>query len=194
MRPSLVSVLVALIALASAGCASQAVTVPTTIKAPPQTARLDWKEQYPSTNPSLVFGVSQFTVTRAGWKAEISVENTSSIGWIVGDPRFPSYREFGVLLFPNDDLKDLERRSRDGDVPGLRAATSTTPALPETIKPGETWRGTIAAPGALAGGLWVRIAFGPFSADGKPPKDAQTPVVWYTDHAYKLETVEADPA
>ncbi|MCY7301935.1 MAG: hypothetical protein LH654_02660 [Thermoleophilia bacterium] len=194
MRPSLVSVLVALIALASAGCASQAVTVPTTIKAPPQTARLDWKEQYPSTNPSLVFGVSQFTVTRDGWKADISVENTSNIGWIVGDPRFPSYREFGVLLFRNDDLKDLERRSRDGDVPGLRAATSTTPSLPETIKPGETWRGTIAAPGALAGGLWVRIAFGPFSADGKPPEDAQTPVVWYTDHAYKLEAVEADPA
>jgi hypothetical protein len=194
MRPSLLFVSVALVLLTSAGCASQAVPVPTTIKAPPQTARLDWKERYPGENPALVFGVSRFTVTRDGWKADISVENTSDIGWIVGDPRFPAYREFGVLLFPNDDLKDLERRSRDGNVPGLRAATSITPALPETIKPGETWRGTIAAPGALAGGLWVRIAFGPFSADGKPPDGAQTPVVWYTDHAYQLVQVEADPA
>ena len=118
----------------------------------------------------------------------------SSIGWIVGDPRFPSYREFGVLLFPDDDLKELERRTRDGNGPGLRAATSYTPALPETIPPGETWRGMIAAPGALAGGLWVRIAFGPFSADGKPPEGAQTPVVWYTDHAYQLVQVEADAA
>jgi len=191
MRPVL---LVVIVALVTAGCASQAVTVPTTIKAPPQTASLGWKERYPGPNPLLVFGVTRFTVTRDGWKADISVENTSSIGWIVGDPRFPSYREFGVLLFPNDDLKDLERRSRDGDIPGLRAATSTTPALPETIKPGETWRGTIAAPGPLAGGLWVRIAFGPFSADGKPPEDAQTPVVWYTDHAYKLEEVQANPS
>ena len=186
--------IIALVAFATAGCASQTVTVPTTIRAPPQTASLDWKEPYPATNPALVFGVSQFTVTREGWKANISVENTSEIAWIVGDPRFPAYREFGVLLFPNDDLKDLERRSRDGDVPGLRAATSYTPSLPESIKPGETWRGTIAAPGALAGGLWVRIAFGPFSADGKPPKGAQTPVVWFTDHAYELVQVEADTA
>ena len=188
------AVMIALLAFATAGCASQAVTVPTTIRAPPQTARLDWKERYPSKNPALVFGVSRFTVTRDGWKADISVENTSDIAWIVSDPRVPSYREFGVLLFPNDDLKDLERRSRNGDIPGLRAATSYAPALPETIKPGETWRGTISAPGALAGGLWVRIAFGPFSADGKPPKGAQTPVVWFTDHAYQLEQVEADPA
>ncbi len=186
--------IIALVAFAAAGCASQSVTVPTTIRAPPQTASLDWKEPYPATNPALVFGVSQFTVTRDGWKANISVENTSEIAWIVGDPRFPAYREFGVLLFPSDNLKDLERRSRDGDVPGLRAATSYTPALPESIKPGETWRGTIAAPGALAGGLWVRIAFGPFSADGKPPKGAQTPVVWFTDHAYELVQVEADTA
>jgi len=194
MRPFLVSGLVALVAFATAGCASQAVTVPTTIKAPPQTARLNWKERYPSKNPSLIFGVSRFTVTRNGWTADISVENTSDIGWIASDPRLPSYREFGVLLFPNDDLKELERRSRDGDVPGLRAATSTTPALPETIEPGEIWRATIAAPGALAGGLWVRIAFGPFSADGKPSGGTQTPVVWYTDHAYQLAQVEADPA
>ena len=191
MRPLL---LIILTALASAGCAAQSVTAPTTIKAPPQTAGLDWRERYPSTNPALVFGVSRFTVTRDGWKADISVENTSDIAWIVGDPRFPSYREFGVLLFPNGDLKDLERRTRDGDVPGLRAATSTTPALPESIEPRQTWRGTIAAPGALAGGLWVRIAFGPFSADGKPPEGAQPSVVWYTDHAHQLEQVEADPA
>jgi hypothetical protein len=186
--------IIALLAVAAAGCASQTVSVPTSIKAPPQTASLDWRERYPSTSPALVFGVSRFTVTRDGWKADISVENTSDIAWIVGDPRFPAYREFGVLLFPTDDLEDLERRSRDGDVPGLRAATSYTPALPESLEAGETWRGTIAAPGALAGGLWVRIAFGPFAADGKPPEGAQTPVVWYTDHAYRLEAVSAEPA
>ena len=191
MRPLLI---IALVALGVTGCASKSVTVPATIKAPPQTARLDWKERYPSMSTALSFGVSQFTVTRMGWQAEISVENTSDVAWFVGDPRSPDYRGFGVLLFPNDDLEDLERRSRDGDVPGLRAATSYTPALPESIEPGETWRGTISAPGALAGGLWVRIAFGPFSADGKPPKGAQTPVVWYTDHAYQLVQVEADAA
>jgi hypothetical protein len=194
MRPLPIVALVVLVALGVTGCASNSVTVPVATKAPPQTARLDWRERYPSTNTALVFGVSEFTVTRDGWRAEISVENTSKISWTVGDPRFPDYRAFGVLLFPTGDLKDLERRSRDGDVPGLRDATSYTPALPKSLEPGQTWRGTIAAPGALAGGLWVRISFGPFASDGTPPEGAQTPVIWYTDHAYRLETVDAEPA
>ncbi len=191
MRPLLV---LALVVLVASGCASQTVAVPATIKAPPQIARLDWKERYPSENPALVFGVSQFTVTPGGWKAEISVENTSNVAWTVGDPAYPTNLAFGVLLFPNDDLDDLERRNRSGDLPAIRAATSYVPALPDTIQPGETWEGAIAAPGALAGGLWVRISFGPLASVGDPPEGAQTPVVWYTDHAYQLEQVEADPA
>ena len=191
MRPVLI---LALVALGVAGCASTTVTVPATVKAPLQTARLDWKERYPATKPALVFGVSRFTVTREGWTADISVENTSSIAWSVGDPRDAAARQFGVLLFPNDDLDELERRSKSGDVPALRSATSYTPALPKMLRPGETWTGTIAAPGALAGGLWVRLSFGPFRSIGAPPEGAQTPVVWFTDHAYRLEQVEADPA
>ena len=191
MRPVLI---LALVALAVAGCAANTVTVPATVRAPPQTASLDWKERYPSTKPALVFGVSRFTVTREGWTAEISVENTSSVAWTVGDPRAAAERQFGVLLFPNDDLSELERRSRSGDIPAIRAATSYVPPLPQTLRPGQTWKGTIAAPGALAGGLWVRISFGPFTSVGKPPEGAQTPVVWFTDHAYHLEAVEAEPA
>ena len=129
---------------------------------------------YPSATPALVFGVSPFTVTREGWRAEISVENTSSVAWTVGDPRDAAQRQFGVLLFPNDDLDELERRNRDGDVPAIRAATSYSPALPTGLRPGETWKGTIAAPGALAGGLWVRISFGPFASVGDPPPGADT--------------------
>ena len=69
---------------------------------------------------------------------------------------------FGVLLFPNDDLDELERRNRDGTLPAIRHATTYAPALPLVLRPGKTWRGTISAPGALAGGLWVRLSFGPF--------------------------------
>ena len=186
--------LLPLAALLLSGCASTTVEVPTTIRAPPQTARLDWQERYPSTQPALVFAVSRFTVTREGWKADISVENTSDVPWTVGDPTTGPELAFGVVLFPNDDLDELERRNRNGDLPALRAATSYVPALPEQIEPGKTWRGTIAAPGALAGGLWVRLSFGPFASVGDPPDGAQTPVVWYTDHAYHLEAVDGEPA
>jgi hypothetical protein len=186
--------ILSLVALGITGCAATTTTVPAAVKAPPQTERLNWRERYPAAKPALVFGVSRFTVTRDGWTAEISVENTSTVAWSVGDPLEAALRQFGVLLFPNDDLNELERRSRSGDVPALRAATRYLPALPETLRPGETWKGMIAAPGALAGGLWVRLSFGPFTSLGDPPEGAQTPVVWFTDHAYRLAQVEASPA
>ncbi|MSO95617.1 MAG: hypothetical protein EXQ81_07470 [Thermoleophilia bacterium] len=185
--------LLVLASLAVAGCASEAVVVPATVKAPPQTARPDWKEPYPAVAPALVFGVTRFTVTREGWKADISVENRSGVGWKVGDLRAGG-QAFGVLLFPDDDLDALERRSRSGDLPAIRAATSYNPALPLVLGPDKTWQGTIAAPGALAGGLWIRLSFGPFISVGKPPEGAAAQVVWFTDHALRLEQVAAEPA
>ena len=197
MRRPLVLSVVAItiaIAIAIAGCGSTDLQVPATVRAPPQTARLAWDESYPSGGAALIFGVSSFTVTRSGWTADVSVENRSQVGWEVGDPRRAVERAFGVLLFPNDDLKELERRNRNGDLPAIRPATSYRPALPLVLRPGKTWKGTIAAPGALAGGLWVRLAFGTFVSVGKPPEGAQPQVVWFTDHAHQLDQVEADPA
>jgi hypothetical protein len=188
--------LLAGIAVAVAGCGASGTTesVPASVKAPPQTARLGWEELYPAEKPALVFGVSAFTVTRGGWTADIWVENRSQVGWEVGDPRRAADRAFGVLLFPNDDLDELERRNRSGDLPAIRHAATYDPALPLVLRPGKTWRGTISAPGALAGGLWLRLSFGPFASVGEPPEGAASPVVWFTDHAYHLDEVEADPA
>jgi hypothetical protein len=178
----------------TAGCGSSSAPVPITSKAPPQTARLAWEEPYPAGNAALVFGVSAFTVTQNGWRADISVENRSQVGWEVGDPRRAVERAFGVLLFPNGDLGELDRRNRAGDLPAIRPATSFTPGLPRVLRPGMTWRGTIAAPGALAGGLWVRLSFGTFASVGKPPAGAEPQVVWFTDHAHQLDQVTGDPA
>jgi len=186
-------VLLALLALGVAGCASATIVVPVSVKAPPQTARPHWKEPYPAVAPALVFGVTRFAITREGWEADISVENRSSVGWKVGDMK-AGEPAFGVLLFPDDDLGALERRSRGGDLPAIRAATSYNPALPLVLGPDKTWKGTIAAPGALAGGLWIRLSFGPFISVGKPPEGAAALVVWFTDHALRLEQVAAEPA
>ncbi len=98
------------------------------------------------------------------------------------------------MLFPNDDLDELEHRNRSGDLPAIRHATSYRPALPSVLRPGTTWRGTISAPGALAGGLWVRLSFGPFVSVGDPPDGAAPQVVWFTDHAYHLAEVAGEPA
>ena len=99
------------------------------------------------------------------------------------------------MLFPNGDQKEFEHRVSSFDVPALRAATRYQPALPVVLEQGVTWRGTMSAPGALPGGLWVRFSFGPFSSVGEPPKGLPaTAVTWFTDHAYHLEEVAAVPA
>lgn len=193
-RVVLVPLVAVALAVAAVGCTSSESPVPAAVRAPPQTARLAWEEPYPADGAALVFGVTSFTVTRDGWTASIAVENRSQIGWEVGDPRRAAERAFGVLLFPDDDLEELERRSRNGDLPAIRAATSYEPALPLVLRPGMTWKGTIGAPGALAGGLWVRLSFGPLTSIGKPPEGALPRVVWFTDHAHQLEQVTADPA
>jgi hypothetical protein len=198
MRARHVLPAVTVLALLAAGCSTgggTGTTVPRLVKAPPQTAALDWSEPYPAVRPALVFDVASFTVTRDGWRADISVENRSDVGWEVGDVRYASNLAFGVMLFPNDDTGELERRNRSGTLPAIRPAMTFRPALPDVLRPGAVWRGTMSAPGALAGGLWVRISFGPFVALGDAPKGTSSQVVWFTDHAHQLvQQVSASPA
>jgi len=165
-----------------------------TVKAPPQTAELGWIENYPADQPALVFGVQSFTVTEDGWRAQISVQNRSDVGWQIGDANTEGELQFGVMLFPTNDHSELDRLTQQRNLPAIRTATSSAPALPEVLGPGATWRGTISAPGALAGGLWARISFGPFASEGDPPAGAQSPFSWITDHAYHLKVVAAEPA
>lgn len=188
VRLLLLPPLTVLLGLLATGCGSTATTFVPSMKAPPQEATLGWLEPYPAEKPALVFGVRSFAVTRSGWQAAISVENRSDVGWEVGAPRLTAERAFGVLLFPSDDLDELERRNREGTLPALRRATAYVPPLPQVLEPGTTWSGTISAPGPLAGGLWLRVSFGTFTSVGDPPAGAQQQLVWFTDHAYHLRT------
>ena len=197
MRRGLLIVLplvAATLSLVGCSATSTATTVPTSIAAPPQTAELDWVEPYPATSPALVFSVASFTVTAEGWSANVSVENRSDVGYKIVDRHDEAALGFGVRLFPTGSLEDLDRLNKKLELPTLRAATGYEPALPLVIERGATWSGTISARGALAGGLWVRVSFGPFSPVGEVPKGTQAPVNWITDHAYHLEEVAAVPA
>jgi hypothetical protein len=196
-RRLLLAPLVAAVALGLAGCgvAGESATVPVRLATPPQTAQLDWLEPFPAKAPALVFGVTSFAVTEDGWSADISIDNRSDIGWKIVDRDDETSLQFGLLLFPSNDQKKFEHLVNTLALPALRAAKRYEPALPVVLKPGVTWRGAISAPGALPSGLWVRFAFGPFSAVGEPPKGVPaTAITWYTDHAYQLAEVAAVPA
>ena len=182
-----VAVLVALGAvLLAAGCASGGSPPVIPPAAPPQAAELGWDERSPATGPALVFRVRRFAVTDGGWNSDVEIENATGIPWALGQNPVAVEQSFGIMLFATGQMGELDQRNRTGDLPGLRAARRFDPELPARLEPGASWRGTISAPGTLAAGRWVRVAFGPLVAVGDPPDGMPRQFTWITDHTHRL--------
>jgi hypothetical protein len=187
-RRLLLPAALALVVPLLAGCRQDETPTPLpTEAAPPQAAELDWTEQLPKTGDRLVFRVHRFAVTKDGWNADLEIENRTDIPWRLPGAVEAVPTSFGVMLFRTDDLDEVESRSANGNLPGLRDASTYTPRLPARLAPGASWRGRIAAPGSLAAGLYVRLVLGPFVAVGDPPDGLEKGFSWITDHAYRLE-------
>ena len=169
------------------GCGSSDEPAPLPTRATPQRAELGWEERFPESGPALVFRAHRFAVTADGWEAEIEVENRTTVPWQVGGAAVDIASSFGVMLFPTGSLDEVEQRSQDGELPGLRAAQQFVPPLPARLAPGGSWRGTIGARGSLAAGLYVRLVYGPFVAVGDAPEGMQPGFSWITDHAHRLK-------
>ena len=189
--PRAVAVVLAAVAIGVvAGCTSESGGSDTqprpALAAGPQSAELGWKEQTPTTGPALVFRVHRFAVTDTGWEADVEIENRTTVAWELGADRVEVERSFGVMLFATGELEEVEKRGRDGELPGLRAVRRFAPELPERLTPRRRWRGTVSASGSLAAGRYLRVVFGPFSAEGDPPEGTPDDFVWITDHAYLL--------
>jgi hypothetical protein len=187
--PRTLAVLLALGAGAlTGGCGSGGAPPVIPRAAPPQAAELAWTERTPDTGPALVFDVRRFEVTKGGWEAEVGIENETEIPWILGEDPVAVEQSFGIMLFATGRMDELDHRNRDGELPGLRAARRFVPPLPARLPPGARWRGTISAPGTLAAGRWVRVAFGPLTAVGDPPDGVPQRFTWITDHTYRLRS------
>jgi hypothetical protein len=152
--------------------------------AEPQQVALGWEENYPSSGERLVFGVRNLTVTEKGWSAGVSITNKTSIPFDTGDDDAAS--AYGLMLFGTGDLDELEAAARANQLPAVRQARTIEPALPRLLRPNQTWRATLSAPGALPDGSWVRVSFGPLRAQGDPPKEMEPVVVWITDSAHRV--------
>jgi hypothetical protein len=183
VRRALLTIVVAALSAAAAGCASDTAALPDATPAGPQRAAVDWTEPAPASGPGIVFEVGTIEVTEDGWRTEAAIDNRSRIAWTI-DPRAPS--SFGVMLFATGELGELEQRNADQSLPGLRPARQFDPPLPRRLDPGESWKGTMSAQGALAAGRWLRVVFGPLLADGDPPEGLPAQLVWITDNAYRL--------
>ena len=150
--------------------------------AEPQAAKLDWHEAYPDSGPQLRFVVERLVVRAGGWSVRIEVENASGIPFALETRP----NRFGLMLFETGSLEELEDAAAAGGLPPLRPATTIEPTPPEEIPPGATWRATLSAPGSLPDDTFVRVSFGLFVAQGEPPPEMESEVVWITDKAHRL--------
>jgi hypothetical protein len=180
--------LVAALLLAGCGNSSKLEPVDESRPAKPQRAELHWRESYPSSGQRLIFAVDSLEVTATGWSADIAVTNSTATSFDLGAVPAPS--SFGLMLFANDSLEEFQKAAKSGRLPPPRTATRFDPALPDVLAPSQRWRGTISAPGSLAGGAYVRVSFGPLVAKGQPPDGMSSTVVWITDRSYRLKTEE----
>jgi hypothetical protein len=182
-RPAL---LLALLVVPLAACGAESAPVPDVHAAKPQHAALTWQESYGKPGARLVFRVSDFRVTSTGWSAAVDVRNDSRTSYSLGGRKASLDRSFGVMLFRTGDMRELRQRNDARELPSVRSAERFRPALPPLLAAGATWRGTMSAAGSLVAKLWVRVVFGPFVAVGEPPEGLADPVVWITDHTYRL--------
>jgi hypothetical protein len=155
------------------------------VAAGPQSQSLDWREKYGVPGEEVVFTVESLQVTKTGWRAQVGIENGTSVGWELA-PGATSEGSFGLQLFETGGEDELEERNQGGTLPAVRAATRYEPELPPILEPQASWHGTMSAPGALVAGSWARVVFGALIAVGKPPEGLEEVFVWITDNAYRL--------
>ena len=174
-----------LAALLLAGCGSvDAKPIEPAQPAEPQRAELDWSENHVAAGTGqLVFAVTSLAVTADGWSADVAVTNRTGYRFEVDTG--PAGYGFGLMLLPTGDQKTVEELNREGLLPAIRRARTIEPPPPAMLRPGATWRGTLAAPGSLADGSWVRVVFGTFRGQGDVPEEFVR-VVWFTDHSHRL--------
>jgi hypothetical protein len=134
--------------------------------------RVGWNEAAKSKGKSVMtYTVDTLTFNAKGWSAHVSFHNVSHVTIGVRS-------EFGVAFFANPTTENLSKEI------GWAAATTFSTKLPTSLKPGDSWTGTIGGDGKLTikEKVWARVVFGPFSS-----LPGQTmPVVWITDHSLPL--------
>jgi hypothetical protein len=151
-----------------------------TVAAGPQKAALGWREVTGEGGELLVFSVGSIEILADGWKVELSVENRTTTSYRLASS---VERPFGLMVFPSGDYEELIEQNESGTLPTVRPATTYDPLPPAVLEPGDTWRGTISAPGALVANGWVRVVFGALISVVQP----REVVSWISDHTYKLQ-------
>jgi hypothetical protein len=88
-----------------------------------------------------------------------------------------------LMVLSTGDYDELIEQDEGDTLPAVRPATRYEPRLPKILEPGDSWVGTISAPGALVANSWIRVVFGALVSVVEP-SDGFT---WISDRAYRLD-------
>lgn len=144
-------------------------------RADPQTIRLGWREA----DAGLVYTVRRIEVTTDGWRVEASVTNRRPRALDVLGLHRPGKVRFGLIVSTRRRLPPA-RQLHDVHTPFF--AARTTPPVPATLRPGQSWSGSFAGPGRPPRGAYLRVTFGRFVPPSRP--DAAFALV--TRHVVRL--------
>jgi len=138
-------------------------------------ANLGWVESAPGT---MLLRVSRLEIWPHGWKAWVSFTNISNQNILLpkGGPASPI--DFGLGVFTGINSPRLED-------PGnyLIYADTITPKLPRLLKPGQRWSGTWESATPPRAKRILRLVFGVFFWQGRPPAGRAPFFLPVTQHA-----------
>jgi hypothetical protein len=137
------------------------------------TIRVKWNERKSLERGYVAFRVREIAVGAGTWRVKAQVTNRSPSRLRITQPVQPGYcivRDTGFGLCIPFGAGGWTRLG----------PSFATPAIPRTLPPGRTWRGTLNGFGTLPRGRYVHVGFGIFNPAG------QDPFAWITDHGFRL--------
>ena len=163
-----------------AGCGADADGLRLAPPAEPRTIELGWVER--SENPRFVYRVQRLVIRRDGWRADVSVRNTTEDDFQIRRPHRIPGSIFGLVLLETTNPRELRALSADHrEEPPFLEPDRISPPLPVSLRAGATWRGSLSGATVLRRGTVVRVIFGRFVRDRYPRV-----ITWVTDHAVRL--------
>jgi hypothetical protein len=136
-------------------------------RAAPGTMLLGWREVANLEAGQLVFEVKRLVVHNRGWLIEASIENRTTVTYLVTRPHVRGGTKTGLVVGK-----------------ATLVANRFEPALPRVFEPGRRWTGRFSGTRLLSRGQRIRVSFGVFFNGASRPAYFS----WITDHSVTLRS------
>ena len=133
--------------------------------AAPRTIQLDWREVANLEAGQIVFEVERLVIRDRGWTVVASIENRTSVTYLVTRPHVRGGTKTGLVLGR-----------------ATLVANRFEPALPRVFEPGRRWKGRFSGTRRLPADRLARVSFGLFFNGASRPAYFR----WITDHSVSL--------